>query len=69
MGIEPVYSTREKRARLREEMNRARRAQLDAEGELAQEQAAVNAFRMHCRLKLDELVDSLMDLRAVNKLI
>jgi len=45
-------------------MNRARRAQLDAEAELAQEQAAVNAFRMHCRLRLDELVDSLMDLRA-----
>ena len=45
-------------------MNRARRAQLDAEAELAQEQAAVNAFRMHCRLKLDQLVDSLMDLRA-----
>jgi hypothetical protein len=62
--IEPVYSTREKRDKLREEMNQARRAQLDAEAELAQEQAAVNAFRMHCRLKLDELVDSLMDLRT-----
>jgi hypothetical protein len=62
--IEPVYSTREKRAKLKEEMNRARRAQLDAEAELAQEQAAVNAFRMHCRLKLDQLVDSLLGLRA-----
>jgi hypothetical protein len=62
--IELVYSTRDKRVKLREEMNRARQAQLDAEAELAQEQAAINAFRMHCRLKLDQLVDSLMDLRA-----
>ncbi len=45
-------------------MNRARLAQLDAEAELAQEQASVNAFRMYCRLKLDELVDSLMELRV-----
>lgn len=45
-------------------MKKARRAQLQAEAELAEEQAAVNAFRMHCRLKLDELVDALAALRA-----
>jgi hypothetical protein len=62
--LEPVYGTREKKEKLQKELDKARRAQLDAEAELAQEQAAVNAFRMHCRLKLDELVDSLLDLRA-----
>ena len=62
--IEPVYDAREKLAKLKRELAMARRAQLEAEAELAQEQAAVNAFRMHCRLKLDELVDALTDLRA-----
>lgn len=61
--IEPVRTTRDKKERLQRELNRARQAQLEAEAELAQEQAAVNAFRMHCRLKLDLLVDTLMDLR------
>ncbi len=62
--IEPVDSAGEKAAKLRQELDKARRAQLQAEAKLAQEQAVVNAFRMHCRLKLDELVDSLMELRA-----
>lgn len=62
--IEPVISTREKAAKLKRELERARRDQLEAEADLAQEQAAVNAFRMHCRLKLDVLVDALSDLRA-----
>ncbi len=62
--IEPVYDRREKLAKLKRELAKARRAQLEAEAELAQEQAAVNAFRMHCRLKLDELIDALSDLRA-----
>lgn len=46
------------------ELERARSALVDAEAELAREQAAVNAFRMHCRLKLDELVDLLQELRS-----
>jgi len=62
--IEPTHSTREKIAKLEDELDRARRDQLDAEAELAQEQAEVNSFRMHCRLKLDQLVDSLLELRA-----
>lgn len=37
---------------------------LAAEAELAEEQAAVNAFRMHCRLKLDRWIDRLMALQA-----
>jgi hypothetical protein len=35
-----------------------------AEAELAAEQAAVNAFRMHARLMLDDLADSIDALRA-----
>lgn len=35
-----------------------------AEADLAQEQAAVNAFRMHARLMLDDLADAIMDLLA-----
>jgi hypothetical protein len=62
--IEPVRSVRDKKERLQRELDKARQAQLEAEADLAQEQAAVNAFRMHCRLKLDFLVDTLMDLRA-----
>lgn len=49
---------------LRAEMRRAQQQLLEAEAELAEEQAAVNAFRMHCRLKLDSLVDALLELRA-----
>ncbi len=63
-AVEPVFSLREKIARLEKELRRARQEQLDAEAELTQEQAAVNLFRMHCRLKLDDLVDSLLELRA-----
>ncbi len=35
-----------------------------AEAALAEEQAAVNAFRMHCRLKLGGWVDEILSLRA-----
>ncbi len=42
----------------------AQRQLLAAEAELAEEQAAVNAFRMHCRLKLDRWIDRLMALQA-----
>lgn len=49
---------------LRAELRRAQQRLLEAEAELAEEQAAVNAFRMHCRLKLDSLVDALLELRA-----
>lgn len=44
---------------LRAELEEAQRAWRQAEAELGAEQAAVNAFRMHCRLKLDDLVDEL----------
>lgn len=62
--IEPVYTIRQKAARLQRELDRARQELHEAEAELAHEQAEVNAFRMHARLKLDVLVDTLMELRA-----
>ena len=62
--IEPVRSSRERKERLERDLAKARQAQMEAEADLAREQAAVNAFRMHCRLKLDDLVDTLMDLRV-----
>ena len=49
---------------LRAQLERARLSLAEAEADLAGEQAAVNAFRMHCRLKLDDLVDRLSALRS-----
>lgn len=49
---------------LRAELLRVRQALMDTEADLAREQAAVNAFRMHCRLKLDWLIDDLLALQA-----
>lgn len=37
---------------------------VEAEAKLAQEQAAVNAFRMQCRLKLGDLIEETLALRA-----
>ena len=46
------------------DLEEARQQLLDAEAKLAQEQAAVNAFRMQCRLKLGELIEETLALRA-----
>jgi hypothetical protein len=64
--ILPVSAPREEVNQLEEELKQARLKLNQAEAELAAEQAAVNAFRMHCRLKLDDLVDTLQAL-AVEK--
>ena len=50
--------------RLRAELREAQEALRVAEAELAAEQAAVNAFRMHARLMLDDLADAILSLRA-----
>lgn len=42
----------------------ARQALTKAEAELAAEQAAVNRFRMHCRLKIGEWVEEVVELRS-----
>lgn len=65
-GIVPVAASQDEVAKLKEQLQKARLKLNQAEAELAEEQAAVNAFRMHCRLKLDDLVDTLQDL-AVEK--
>ncbi len=49
---------------LEAELAAARAAMQQAEALLAEEQAAVNAFRMHCRLMLDDLVDEYQSLQA-----
>jgi hypothetical protein len=49
-------------ARLEAELRRARRELQEEEAELAAAQAAVNRFRMHCRLQLDALVSQLLAL-------
>lgn len=62
--IEPLLTPGETRDKLRSELRVAQETLVAAEADLAQEQAAVNAFRMHCRLKLDDLVDELLALQA-----
>lgn len=64
--IVPTTAPPEEVAQLKEKLSEARLQLNHAEAELAEEQAAVNAFRMHCRLKLDRLVDELQEL-AVEK--
>jgi hypothetical protein len=49
---------------LRAELRQAQEALRAAEADLAAEQAAVNAFRMHARLILDDLADAILALRA-----
>ncbi len=46
------------------ELEEAQKSLLEAEAELAKEQAAVNAFRMHCRLKLDRWIENLEELQT-----
>ncbi len=62
--IQPIPGAAKEQADLRSQLEDARIALLEAEAELAEEQAAVNAFRMHCRLKLNEWINRLLDLQA-----
>jgi len=64
--IVPATAPRDEFAQLENKLQEVRMQLNRTEAELAEEQAAVNAFRMHCRLKLDELVDALQEL-AVEK--
>lgn len=64
--ITPTATPQEQVRQLQAELSQIREKLNQAEAELAEEQAAVNAFRMHCRLKLDMLVDTLQEL-AVEK--
>lgn len=62
--IEPVPDNQEYGKNLTGELERARRDLRDAESALAEEQAAVNSFRMHCRLKLDAWIEDLTVLQS-----
>lgn len=57
--IHPAPNRKGNQATLESELEEARSNLLKAEGELAKEQAEVNAFRMHCRLKLDRWIERL----------
>lgn len=57
-------SGRRQRQELEAELAAAQQQLRESEAELATEQAAVNAFRMHCRLLLDDLVDAVQALTA-----
>jgi hypothetical protein len=67
--LQPVENPREKMADLRLELQKARASLIRAEAELAEEQAAVNAFRMHCRIKLDDLVDQYLQLLSEREVL
>ena len=62
--LQPVNSPRQQADRLRAELLQAQHELVAAEAELAEEQAAVNAFRMHARLMLDDLADAISALLA-----
>jgi hypothetical protein len=62
--LQPVDSPRHQADRLRAELLQAQHELVAAEAELAEEQASVNAFRMHARLMLDDLADAISELLA-----
>ena len=62
--IQPVPNSDDKSISLQSDLDKAQRDLLAAEAELAEEQADVNAFRMHCRLKLDRWIEELQKLQA-----
>lgn len=62
--LQPIGSNPQRLMQLEAEFGAARQKLQDAEKLLAEEQAAVNAFRMHCRLTIGHWVDSLLELRS-----
>ncbi|MBP6016042.1 MAG: hypothetical protein KA586_04920 [Candidatus Promineofilum sp.] len=62
--LQPVDSIKQQVGAFQAELSRAQEELRIAEAELAAEQAAVNAFRMHARLMLDDLADAIGALLA-----
>ena len=60
----PIPSPARSHEQLRADLRQAQEELRVAEADLAAEQAAVNAFRMHARLMLDDLADAILTLRA-----
>ena len=67
MSTALITTTAQQLRHLQEAFEAAKQALQLAEAELAEEAAAVNAFRMHCRLRLDALVDSVLHLYAIKQ--
>ncbi len=63
-AITAVPNPNQQRQQVESDLHEARQLLLDAEAQLAQEQATVNAFRMQCRLKLGDLIEETLALRA-----
>jgi len=59
-----VPNPNQQRQQVEADLDEARQQLLETEAKLAQEQAAVNAFRMQCRLKLGDLIEETLSLRA-----
>jgi len=62
--IVPAGDNQEQIRDIGNELEAARRELREAEAELAAEQAAVNSFRLHCRLKLDAWIEALSELQT-----
>jgi chromosome segregation ATPase len=60
--LQSIDSPRQQADRLRAELQTEQQELVEAEAALANEQAAVNAFRMHARLMLDDLADAVQAL-------
>ncbi|GJM42470.1 MAG: hypothetical protein DHS20C20_27520 [Ardenticatenaceae bacterium] len=63
-AITAVSNPHHQQKQTQADLDDARQQLVDAEAKLAQEQAAVNAFRMQCRLKLGDLIEETLSLRA-----
>lgn len=63
-AITAVPIPNQQRQKAQADLAEAQQQLLDAEAKLAQEQASVNAFRMQCRLKLGDLIEETLSLRA-----
>ncbi len=67
-AIQPLSAAQERTRRLKDDVAQAQQALLDTEAQLGEKQGVVNAFRMQCRLKIGELVDLVLHLRAEKQL-
>ena len=67
-AIQPLSTAQARTRRLKDDLAQAQQALLDTEAQLGAKQAVVNAFRMQCRLKIGEMVDRVLHLRAEKQL-
>lgn len=65
-ALQPTNS-QEKLRQLENEFAQAKELLREAEADLAREQAEINAFRMHCRLKLGPWVEEIQELKVTKQ--